>query len=92
MLEMMKTTQFKKDCRRMEKRRSDMTRLDAVIEMLRRGETLPEKYDDHKLHGKDNNCRECHIEPNWLLKYMIDDEGLVLVALRTGSHSDLKFG
>lgn len=45
-----------------------------------------------KLHGKDNNCRECHIEPDWLLKYMIDAERLVLVALRTGSHSDLRFG
>lgn len=92
MLDLIPTGQYKKDCRRMEKRGSDMTRLDAVVEMLRRGEKLPDKYDDHKLPGKDNNCRECHIEPDWLLKYMIDSEGLVLVALRTGSHSDLRFG
>lgn len=64
MLDLIPTGQYKKDCRRMEKRGSDMTRLDAVVEMLRRGEKLPDKYDDHKLHGKDNNCRECHIEPS----------------------------
>lgn len=91
MLELITTGQYKKDCRRMEKRGSDMTRLDTVIELLRKGETLPDKYNDHKLHGKDNNSRECHIEPDWLLKYMIGTEGLVLVALRTGSHSDLRF-
>ena len=92
MLDLIMTGQYKKNCRRMEKRGNDMTRLDAVVEMLRIGEKLPEKYDDHNLRGKDNNCRECHIEPDWLLKYMIDVKGLVLVALRTGAHSDLRFG
>ena len=33
--------------------------------------------------------RECHIQPDWLLVYMIEHEKLVLTLVRTGSHSDL---
>ena len=48
---------------------------------------LPSHYHDHPLKGEFADCRECHIEPNWLLVYTIEDDNLVL--LRTGSHSDL---
>jgi mRNA interferase YafQ len=44
---------------------------------------------DHPLGGTYHGHRECHIEPDWLLIYLIDEEGLVLVATRTGSHSEL---
>ena len=33
--------------------------------------------------------RECHIKPDWLLIYRIDNEDLLLFLFRTGSHSDL---
>ena len=91
MLEMIITGQYKKDCRRMSKRGKDMTKLNDVIQMLCNGETLPASYDDHRLQGKSKGCRECHIEPDWLLEYKIDRNDLVLVAMRTGSHCDLRF-
>ena len=50
-------------------------------------------YKRVKRQGKDlsklESTLECHIEPDWLLIYLIDEEGLVLVATRTGSHSEL---
>jgi len=50
---------------------------------------LDPKYKDHKLHGKYNNCRECHIEPDWLLIYEIKNDKLILTLTNTGTHSDL---
>lgn len=35
------------------------------------------------------NCRECHIEPDWLLVYQYVDNQLILILVATGSHSDL---
>ena len=48
---------------------------------------LPEKYYLHKLSGKYKDYWECHIEPDWLLIYYLDDK--VLRLERTGTHSDL---
>lgn len=83
------TTQFKKDYRLALKRHLDIDLLDDVIRCLARGETLPEKNKDHALTGDWVGHRECHILPDWLLVYRIDDDVLVLTLARTGSHSDL---
>ena len=48
---------------------------------------LPEKYCLHKLIGKFKGYWECHIEPDWLLVYYLDDE--VLRLERTGTHNDI---
>lgn len=53
------------------------------------GEPLPEKNRDHALTGDWIGHRECHIQPDWLLIYRIEDNVLVLTLARTGSHSDL---
>ena len=90
MLELVVTGQYKKDCRRIKKRGNDMKKLDAVIEVLCTGEPLDEVYLDHPLHGESKGCHECHVEPDWLLKYRIDNNHLFLVAMRTGTHSDLR--
>ena len=74
----------------MKKRGKDMSKLDDVIDMLCDGRQLPTKYDDHPLFGENKGSRECHIEPDWLLKYRIDKDELILVAMRTGSHSDFR--
>ena len=50
---------------------------------------LPEKYKDHQLKGEWQGFRECHIEPDWLLIYRIEDNELTLYATATGSHADL---
>lgn len=59
------------------------------MERLANGEILEEKYRDHDLTGNYKGCRECHIEPDWLLVYEILDDVIVLLLYRLGSHSDL---
>ena len=83
------TTQFKKDYKLALKRHLDIESLDNVIRVLARGETLPEKNKDHALTGDWIGHRECHILPDWLLVYRIEDDILVLTLARTGTHSDL---
>ena len=83
------TTQFKKDYKLAVKRKLDISLLDDVIRALSRGETLPEKNKDHGLSGKWSGHRECHILPDWLLIYRIEDNVLVLTLSRTGTHSEL---
>ena len=83
------TTQFKKDYKLALKRHLDIELLDNIIRSLSRGETLQEKNRDHALTGDWAGHRECHILPDWLLVYRIDDNVLVLTLARTGTHSDL---
>lgn len=84
-----KTTQFKKDCKKMKKRGYDLQDLEDILNILIVGEKLPEKNKDHDLVGNLIGFRECHITPDWLLIYYIQNDRLVLVCARTGSHSDL---
>ena len=79
--------QFRKGKKRSIKRHQDQTKLEEIIIKLLNGEKLPEKYHDHKLQGSYDDCRECHIESDWLLIYKID--GDILRLIRTGSHADL---
>lgn len=83
------TTQFKKDFKLAMKRSMKIELLEEVIAMLAMGETLPDKHKDYALTGNWVGHRECHILPDWLLIYRIEDEVLVLTLARTGTHSDL---
>lgn len=84
------TTQFKKDYKLVSKRYPDkISLLDNVIHALAMGESLPGRYRDHSLVGNWSGHRECHILPDWLLVYHIQDNILVLTLTRTGTHSDL---
>ena len=83
------TTQFKKDYKLAVKRGLKIDLLKDIIAALAMGEKLPEKNKDHALTGNWVGHRECHILPDWLLIYRIEDEVLVLTLARTGSHSDL---
>ena len=56
---------------------------------LANGEQLETKYRDHDLAGNYKGCRECHIEPDWLLIYEVINDVLVLMLYRVGSHSEL---
>ncbi|KXU04972.1 type II toxin-antitoxin system YafQ family toxin [Streptococcus oralis] len=89
MLDLITTTQFKKDLKRMKKRGLNLQKLHTVLTQLQQGKTLDANYRDHALTGNYIGFRECHIEPDWLLVYTIDKGKLVLVASRTGSHADL---
>lgn len=83
------TTQFRKDYKLAMKRGLKIELLERVIMLLAAGETLPEKNKDHALTGNWVGHRECHILPDWLLVYRIEDDVLVLTLTRTGTHSDL---
>lgn len=83
------TAQFKKDYRLALKRHLDVTLLEDVVAALAVGEPLAEKHKDHGLSGNWVGHRECHILPDWLLVYRIEDDVLVLTLARTGTHSDL---
>jgi len=85
--EIYQTKAFKRDIRKMVKRAKNLEKLYTVIELLAEGARLPTKYRDHNLTGNWQGCRECHVEPDWLLIYEINDNSLFLE--RTGSHSDL---
>lgn len=80
---------FKKDYKKIVKRGYDIRLLETVIGLLTEQKPLPEKYRDHNLIGNYSGCRECHITPDWLLIYEINEDELVLYLTRTGSHSDL---
>lgn len=91
MLNLEYTNQFKKDIKKITKQGLDIEKLHKVIDVLQKQEKLPEQYRDHLLVNSRNykNMRECHIEADWLLIYKIYDDAMVLVAVRTGSHSEL---
>ena len=89
MMELRFTTKFEKDYKRIKRQGKDLSKLEVTLEVLVRGQDLPEAMRDHSLGGTCRGHRECHLEPDWLLIYRIDEEGLVLVATRTGSHSEL---
>lgn len=83
------TGQFKRDLKRAKKQHKDIEKLLFVIDQLSNQKKLAKKYKDHNLTGKYSHCRECHIEPDWLLIYEVYDDVLVLLLNRVGSHSEL---
>ena len=83
------TTQFKKDIKLAKKQGKDTDKIFEVVEKLANDEVLEAKYKDHCLTGDYKDCRECHIEPDWLLIYKKYESELILMLVRTGSHSDL---
>jgi mRNA interferase YafQ len=62
---------------------------EEVLRILVQNKPLPQKYRDHQLVGNYSGHRECHITPDWLLIYKIEEDILTLSLTRTGTHSDL---
>lgn len=81
------TSQFKRDYKKIKKRKKDLSKLKVVIEKLITGDKFESKYRDHQLSGEFKDYRDCHIEPDWLLIYK-KTRG-ILILERTGSHSEL---
>ena len=82
-----RTNRFKKDYKLAVERRKNIRKLLQIVERLTKGENLEPKFRDHALESEYQDCRECHIESDWLLIYVITPNDLILI--RTGSHSDL---
>ncbi|MCG3653898.1 type II toxin-antitoxin system YafQ family toxin [Aliarcobacter butzleri] len=87
MYQIFRTTSFKKDYKKLSQKNKNI--LKEVIIKLANNEILEEKYKDHKLIGDYLGCRECHVKPDLLLIYRIDNQVLELALVRIGNHSDL---
>lgn len=85
------TLRFKKDYKKIIKQNKDKNKLIYILEKLANGELLETQYKDHSLINNKvyKNCRECHIEPDWLLIYKYKTNESVLLLAATGSHSEL---
>jgi mRNA interferase YafQ len=79
--------QFDKDTKKVRLRGKDMARLLSVVDAMRNRQQLEPRHRDHALAGHWKGYRECHIGPDWLLIYSLDDTTVYLA--RTGTHSDL---
>lgn len=83
------TGKFKKDLKLCQKRGYDMNLIREVIVFMEEHGQAPEENKPHKLQGKLLGYWECHIEPDWLLIYDIQDSIRLITLARTGTHSDL---
>lgn len=87
MLNPVNKKKFEKDLRLVLKRGKSPEKIKAIMRQLVEQKVLDSKHCDHSLKGNYVDCRECHIEPDWLLIYMVTGDSIIFV--RTGSHSDL---
>jgi len=71
----------------MERRGKDIALLRRALDLLIAGRLLPPEYKDHPLRGEFSGSRDCHIEPDWVLIYTLEESHLRLE--RTGTHSDI---
>lgn len=83
------SSKFKKNYKLAKKRGMDVKLLEEIIDKLRRRIPLEKRYKDHELQGRYKGFRECHIQPDWLLVYYVEDDVLVLTLVDTGTHADL---
>lgn len=89
--EILTSTRFKKQLKKIKKQGKDINKIKFIINELSCGNVLDTKYKDHQLYNNKQfkECRECHIEPDWLLIYKYNNDRLILYLIETGSHSDL---
>ena len=89
MYQILFTNQMKRDVKRIKERGKNISKLVDVLDLLSTGKPLESNYRDHQLSGNMSDFIECHIEPDWLLVYRIEDDRLIIIATETGTHSDL---
>ena len=80
---------FKRDLKAVKKQGKDLSKMQTVVDLLTEGKSLPERCRNHMLTGEYKGYNECHIEPDWLLIYIVENDILTLTLTRTGSHSEL---
>lgn len=73
----------------MAKRGLDVKVLDDIVYRISHGEKLDKKHKDHILKGKYKGFHECHVYPDWLLIYLIENDILTITLINTGTHADL---
>ena len=83
------TAQYRRDIKRLKRSGYDLRKIDNVVHILAARKALPAKHKDHRLKGVLAGNRECHIEGDWLLLYRYEQDQLILVLVRSGTHSQL---
>lgn len=89
MKKIVRTGQFKKDYKKLVRQGKDTQELKAIVTKLSKGEKLPPQNKDHKLTGRLEKYRDCHIQSDWILIYQINRKEQELILVRMGSHSEL---
>ena len=89
MLKIVLSNRFKKDLKLAKKRGLNLDILEDIVNKLAMREKLPDKNRDHGLTGDYIGFLECHVAPDWLLVYRVEEDELELFLFRTGTHSDL---
>ena len=82
------TTKYKKDLKAYKHKPDILQELNKVIDILLSGGTLPEKYKNHTLGGNLKDINDCHVKPNDVLLYKINETEVTLV--RFGPHNKLE--
>lgn len=83
------SSRFKKDLKSYKHDKIFLIELEKVLDILAKGRDLPDKNLNHPLIGEFKGCFECHVKPNILLIYKIEQSDLIVLLLRIGSHSNL---
>ena len=83
--------EFKKSLKKLIKQGKDIDKLLNVVGILSERKPLDLKYKDHGLYNdkRFKDCRDCHIEPDWILIYKYLEKEIVLLLVNTGSHSNV---
>ena len=87
MYSIFRTASFKKQYKKLSSIEKEL--LKNIIILLTQNEQLDEKYKDHKLTGNFKDLRECHIKPDLLLIYKINNDILELALVQVGNHNSL---
>jgi mRNA interferase YafQ len=80
--------QFKKDFKRYVHQEQKVVKLKALVMLLENDQEIPDEYRAHKLTGQYRGCLECHIESDFLLIWIDENESTICL-MRLGSHSEL---
>ena len=83
------TNSFKKNYKRILKRGYDVELLADLFEQLAVSGKVNVSYKPHKLQGKYAEFWECHIRPDWLLIWEVNEQKQSIILHFTGTHSDL---
>lgn len=83
------SNRFEKEVNKAKKRGLNLQDLQGIMQLLMMDKPLEPKHRPHALSGNYDGCWECHIRPDWLLIYILDDTENSITFTRTGTHSDL---
>jgi len=91
MYELIPTTKFKKDLKKIKQNLSDFVIVSQVLKILQKKgiDGIPLKMKPHKLRGVYKNDWECHIKPDLLIIWFQIEKPKVITLIRIGTHSEL---